>query len=61
MNKNLKTFLSIFLFIAAAVGIVLMIVNLLAQPAAVTTGIIFGCIGVAALVAGLLLNRGQRW
>ncbi|WP_250258231.1 hypothetical protein [Dermabacter sp. Marseille-Q3180] len=61
MSKNVKTFLSIFLFITAAVGLVLLILNLLASPPSVPTGIVFGVVGVAALVGGVLLNRRERW
>ena len=61
MNPNLKIFLAVFLFIAGAAGIVLAVLNASAKPAATTTAIIYGVLGLAFLVGGFLLVRKRRY
>ena len=57
MNPNLKTFLAIFLFIWGVVGVVLAVVNLQSAPAATSSAVVFGALGLLGFVGGWLLMR----
>ena len=61
MSPNTKIFLAVFLFIAGAVGIVLAVLNGSAKPAATTSAIIYGVIGVLLLGTGFVVARKRRF
>ena len=61
MNRSLKTFLSIFCYISAVVGIVLAAVNASEKPAETSLAVGFGVAGVVFLGAGFLLTRKPRY
>jgi uncharacterized membrane protein YczE len=61
MNKNVKTFVTIFCYILAIAAFVTMVINLTHKPAETTHAIIWAVVGVVALGAGVALSRKPRY
>ena len=61
MHHSVKTFISIFCYISAVVGIGLAVLNASEKPAETNLAVMFGVAGVVFLVAGLLLTRKPRY
>ena len=61
MNPNVKTFIAIFFFICGVVGAVLAVSNMAQRPMAVTTGSVFGVVGIIGFICGWLMIRKPRY
>jgi len=60
MNPSLKIFVTIFCYISGVMGVVTAVLNASQKPAATTTAIVAGAVGVIFLFAGLALSRKPR-
>jgi hypothetical protein len=61
MRPFWRTFLSIFCYVAAVIGLGLMVLNASASPPATQTAVICGVAGAALLAAGIVLTRKPRY
>jgi len=61
MNKNLKSFVTIFFYVLAVAAFVTMVINLIHKPVETSHAILWGVIGVVALGAGLAMSRKPRY
>jgi hypothetical protein len=61
VNTKLKIFITIFCYISGVMGIVNAVLQASATPAAMTSAIIYGVLGVLFLIAGIALSRKPRY
>ncbi|MEV7418777.1 hypothetical protein [Streptomyces sp. NPDC089919] len=57
MNPNLRIFLTIFCYISAVMGVVTAVINASQKPAATTSAVVAGVLGVVFLFGGMALGR----
>jgi uncharacterized membrane protein HdeD (DUF308 family) len=61
MNSNVKIFITIFCYISGVAGLITAVTSATQKPAASTTAIIAGVIGVLFRLAGVALTRKPKY